>query len=79
MLIGRYSERVCGFLTLGIGKMRLVFHSDGAVDVKMQWLMMSVKGETRYSAAGLMNFAGILSYPVEQSDLRLLIAFITSS
>ena len=47
MLIGRYSERVCGFMTFGTGQIRLIFHSEGTVDAVMQWLMMLVKGETR--------------------------------
>ena len=71
MLIGRYLDRALGFFAFGIGQMPLVFHSLGTVFVDIQWLMILVKDEARYSATGLMNFAGMLSYPVEQSDLKL--------
>ena len=35
-------------------------------------------GEASRSATGLINFAGMSSYPVEQSLRRLLIYFMTS-
>ena len=66
-------------MTLGTGQIRLIFHSSGKVDDWIQLLMISVRGDVRYWDTGLMNFEGMLSCPVEQSDLSFWIAFETSS
>ena len=53
----------------GIGEMRAIFHAAGKDEHEIKELMMCVSGEAIWSAASFKNFIGILSAPVEQSDL----------
>ena len=45
----------------------------------MQWLIIWVNGDNRWSATSLIKVTGILSKPVEQSFLSCLIALFTIS
>ena len=79
MLIGLYSAIEFGLAVFGTGQMRLIFQSDGKVEDSIQQFIICISGDARYSETGLINFAGMLSYPVEQSDRSFSIHFTTSS
>ena len=48
-------------MTFGIGLMRAIFHTPGNADVTIKLFMMSVNGDSKYSASGFINDTGILS------------------
>ena len=64
--------------TLGMGETLAIFHDLGKYEFLMQLLIMCVSGSARWSATNLMNLAGMLSGPVEQSERNDLIHLSTS-
>ena len=64
--------------TFGIGEILAIFQDLGKYDFLMQLLIMCVSGSARCSATNLVNLAGMISGPVEQSERNDLIHLSTS-
>ena len=77
--IGLSSSLIVGLSTLGMGDTLAIFQSSRNCASVIQPLMILVRGPAKWSATRFMNVVGIWSAPVEQSDLKVLIALNTSS
>ena len=77
--IGLSSSLIVGLSTLGMGDTLVIFQSSRNCALVIQPLMIPVRGPAKWSATSFINVVRIWSAPVEQSDLKVLIALNTSS
>ena len=77
--MGRNSSSDDGELFLGIGLILANFQICGNLEFAIQLLIITVSGSANCSAASLINWTGIWSGPVEQSDFSDLIVFRMST
>ena len=77
--IGLSSSLIVGLSTLGMGDTLVIFQSSRNCALVIQPLMILVREPAKWSATSFINVVRIWSAPVEQSDLKVLIALNTSS